>query len=142
MWADVAKAAEPANSTERLEFARAAALIASGQGKDDPPQGDAAKAKLRGQALDWLKAELTVTVDLAGKARIIAAAAPLPGLLEKLAESAPMTDRSRLSWPDILPNEAIIRWQRSPHESPSIYEGKLARNRRTRPWLRNWLNCC
>ena len=44
----------------RYQAARAAALAAAGQGKDEPPLDDATKAKLRGQALDWLKAELTV----------------------------------------------------------------------------------
>jgi hypothetical protein len=88
-WADVAKATVPANSAERVEFAHAAVLIAAGQGKDEPQRDDAVKAKLRGQALDWLKAELTVAADRAGKARIIAAAAPLPGLAERLAESVP-----------------------------------------------------
>ena len=39
--------------------ARAAALAAAGQGQDEPPLDEAAKAKLRRQALDWLKAELT-----------------------------------------------------------------------------------
>jgi tetratricopeptide (TPR) repeat protein len=87
-WADVAKSAEPAGSTERLEFARVAALL-PGQGKNEPPFDAAAKAKLRQQALDWLKAELSGTRHRAGKAQIIATTAPLPGLLEKLAESAP-----------------------------------------------------
>src|SRR5262249_59175234 len=40
------------------QAARAAAVAAARQGKDEPPLDDAAKAKLRGQALDWLKAEL------------------------------------------------------------------------------------
>ena len=44
----------------RYNAACAAALAAAGQGKDEPPLDDAAKAKLRVQALDWLKAELTV----------------------------------------------------------------------------------
>jgi hypothetical protein len=44
----------------RYNAAHAAVLAAAGQGKDEPPPGDAAKAKLRRQALDWLKAELTV----------------------------------------------------------------------------------
>jgi formylglycine-generating enzyme required for sulfatase activity/tetratricopeptide (TPR) repeat protein len=89
LWANVAKTAEPANSAERLELARLAVLLAAGQGKDEPPFDDAARARLRQQALDWLKAELTVTAERAVKAQIIAAAAPLPGLVEKLAESAP-----------------------------------------------------
>jgi hypothetical protein len=88
-WADVAKAVEPANNTERLEFARIAVRIAAAQGKDEPGFDDAAKARLRRQALDWLKVVLTATADRAGKASIIAAAEPLPGLLEQLAESAP-----------------------------------------------------
>jgi formylglycine-generating enzyme required for sulfatase activity len=88
-WAEVAKSAEPANSTERVEFARGVALIVAGQGKDEPLLDDAVKAKLRRQVLDWLKPELAVATDRAVKARIIAAAAPLPSLLEKLVESAP-----------------------------------------------------
>src|SRR5262249_53904826 len=42
----------------RYHAARAAVLAAAGQGQDEPPLDDAAKAKLRRQALDWLKAEL------------------------------------------------------------------------------------
>jgi serine/threonine protein kinase/formylglycine-generating enzyme required for sulfatase activity len=87
-WGEVAKSVEPANSTERLEFARIAVLIASNR-KDEPSFDNVAKAKLRQQALDWLRAELNGTADRAGKAQIVAAAAPLPGLLEKLAEFAP-----------------------------------------------------
>jgi hypothetical protein len=43
----------------RYNAASAAALAAAGRGKDDPPPDDdaKAKAKLRGQALGWLKAE-------------------------------------------------------------------------------------
>jgi formylglycine-generating enzyme required for sulfatase activity/WD40 repeat protein len=93
LWADVAKMAEPANGTERVEFARLAALIAAGQGVDEPPLDEKAKVQLRGQAFDWLKAELPVTADRAGKARIVVAAAPLPDLLEKLAGSAPNDGR-------------------------------------------------
>jgi tetratricopeptide (TPR) repeat protein len=43
----------------RYNAACVAALAAAGQGKDEPPLDDAAKAKLRGEALDWLKDELT-----------------------------------------------------------------------------------
>ena len=38
----------------RYNAACAAALAAAGEGKDDPPPDDASKAKLRGQALQWL----------------------------------------------------------------------------------------
>jgi tetratricopeptide (TPR) repeat protein len=41
----------------RYNAACAAALAAGGTGKDDPPPDDAVKAKLRAQALAWLKAE-------------------------------------------------------------------------------------
>src|SRR5262249_35825095 len=91
--------AEPENSTERLEFARVAVLLGA-KGKDELPFDNAAKAKLRQQALDWLKAELKVTADRAGKAQIIATAAPSQpspsvrggqggGSREKLADAAP-----------------------------------------------------
>jgi tetratricopeptide (TPR) repeat protein len=39
----------------RYKAARAAALAAAGKGEDEPPLDDPAKAKLRRQALDWLK---------------------------------------------------------------------------------------
>jgi Flp pilus assembly protein TadD len=43
----------------RYESARAAALAIAGHGKDEPPPDDVMKAKLRSQALEWLKGELT-----------------------------------------------------------------------------------
>jgi len=62
LWAD-ALAADPKlgddrQAQHRYNAACAAALAASGQGKDDPSPDAAAKAKLRRQALDWLTAEL------------------------------------------------------------------------------------
>ncbi len=48
----------------RYNAACAAGLAAAGQGQEDPPLDDAAKAKLRRQALEWLKAELTVWAKL------------------------------------------------------------------------------
>jgi hypothetical protein len=44
----------------RYHAACAAALAAAGRGKDEPSLDDAARAKLRRQALDWLKTELAV----------------------------------------------------------------------------------
>jgi eukaryotic-like serine/threonine-protein kinase len=44
----------------RYNAACDAALASAGQGKDDPPPDDGAKAKLRTQALVWLKAEWKV----------------------------------------------------------------------------------
>ena len=60
-WAE-ALAADPKlgddrQAGHRYNAACAAALAAAGQGTDDPKPDDAARAKLRGQALDWLKAE-------------------------------------------------------------------------------------
>jgi serine/threonine protein kinase/tetratricopeptide (TPR) repeat protein len=63
LWAD-ALAAEPKlgddrQATHRYNAACAAALAASGQGKDDPRPDDDARVKLRAQALGWLKDELS-----------------------------------------------------------------------------------
>src|SRR5262249_10720078 len=53
----------------RYHAACAAALAAAGQGQDEPPLDDAARAKLRGQALDWLTAELKVWDGLVASGR-------------------------------------------------------------------------
>jgi serine/threonine-protein kinase len=53
-----AKLAEDPKTGNRYDAARAAALAGAGKGQDDPKPDDAARFKLRGQALDWLKAEL------------------------------------------------------------------------------------
>ncbi len=58
-WRADPKLGDDRQAWHRYNAACAAALAAAGQGKDEPPPDDAAKAKLRGQALDWLKAELT-----------------------------------------------------------------------------------
>ncbi len=60
-WAE-ALAAEPKlgddrQAGHRYNAACAAALAGCGQGTGDPKPNDAARARLRGQALDWLKAE-------------------------------------------------------------------------------------
>src|SRR5262249_55998131 len=59
LWA-AALASDPKVSDDRAaqHRARVALLAAAGQGQNEPPPDDATKAKLRGQALDWLKAEL------------------------------------------------------------------------------------
>ena len=56
----------------------AAALAASGQGKDDPPADDAAKGKLRRQASKWLQAELSAWAKVVetGTAEMKAQVAP------------------------------------------------------------------
>ena len=42
----------------RYNAACAAALAGGGQGKDEPPLDEAARARWRKQAVDWLKADL------------------------------------------------------------------------------------
>jgi hypothetical protein len=64
LWAE-ALASEPRLGDDRqlqirYNAACAAALAASGQGKEEPALDEAAKMKLRRQALDGLRAELTV----------------------------------------------------------------------------------
>jgi Flp pilus assembly protein TadD len=54
-------------SESRYSAACAAALAGCGQGQDDPKPDEGARAKLRSQALGWLKTELTALGDsLAG----------------------------------------------------------------------------
>jgi tetratricopeptide (TPR) repeat protein len=52
------KLADDRQARHRYDAACAAALAGCGQGKDDPPPDPAARAGLRAQARDWLKAEL------------------------------------------------------------------------------------
>ena len=58
------KLGDDRQAQHRYNAARAAVLAAAGQSQNEPPPDDAAKAKLRGQALDWLKAELTAWTKL------------------------------------------------------------------------------
>ncbi|MDB5351665.1 MAG: hypothetical protein JWN86_2912 [Planctomycetota bacterium] len=61
LWAEALDAdprlANDRRAGHRYNSACAAVLAAAGQGKDDPPPDDTAKARLRRQALDWLRAE-------------------------------------------------------------------------------------
>ena len=63
LWAEALesdpKLVDNRRAQHRYNAACAAALVAAGQDKNQPPPDDAANAKLRRQALDWLKAELT-----------------------------------------------------------------------------------
>jgi tetratricopeptide (TPR) repeat protein len=54
------KLADDLRAQHRYDAACAAALAGCGQGRDDPPPDDAARARLRGQALDWLRADLAL----------------------------------------------------------------------------------
>jgi serine/threonine-protein kinase len=64
LWAEALerdpKLADDRRAQHRYNAACAAALAASGKDKDDPAPDEAAKAKLRNQARDWLDAELAV----------------------------------------------------------------------------------
>jgi serine/threonine-protein kinase len=67
-WADALKSqlalADDRQAQHRFNAACAAALAAAGQGKDEPKPDETAKARLRGQALVWLKAELALWTKL------------------------------------------------------------------------------
>jgi eukaryotic-like serine/threonine-protein kinase len=52
------KLADDMQLQNRYNAACAAALAGSGQGKDDPPLDEAAKARWRRQAIEWLNADL------------------------------------------------------------------------------------
>ncbi len=52
------KLADDMQAQNRYNAACATALAGSGQGKDDPPLDEPAKARCRKQAIDWLKADL------------------------------------------------------------------------------------
>ncbi len=64
LWAEALstdpKLGDDREASHRYSAACSAALAAAGQGEDDPPPDQPARAKLRAQALEWLKAELTV----------------------------------------------------------------------------------
>ena len=69
LWAE-AIAADPKlgdnrQAGHRYNAACAAALASGGKGKDDPAPDDAARAKLREQAFDWLKDELSAWKQVA-----------------------------------------------------------------------------
>jgi tetratricopeptide (TPR) repeat protein len=68
LWADALSAdpkiADSRRGGHRYNAACSAALAGAGQGKDTPPPDELTKAKLRGQALDWLKAELALWAKL------------------------------------------------------------------------------
>ena len=68
LWAEALesdpKLGDDRQAEHRYNAACAAALAAAGQARDEPPPDDAAKAKLRRQALDWLRAELATWTKL------------------------------------------------------------------------------
>ena len=72
------------------------------------------------------------------KAKIIAAAATLDGMLEKVAEAHRAMGSSRPSWPDIMPRMAIRRWQTPRYEARDCSKRSWRRSLRTPRRRRNW----
>ena len=68
LWAEALecdpKLVDDRQAQHRYNAARAAAMAAAGQGQGEPPLDDAAKARLRRQALEWLTAERTAWARL------------------------------------------------------------------------------
>jgi tetratricopeptide (TPR) repeat protein len=81
----------------RYHAACSAALAAAGQGKGEAPL--AAKAKLRGQALEWLKADLTAWADLLASGAPQARAAVVKALRhwQKNTDLVGLRDREALA---------------------------------------------
>jgi hypothetical protein len=71
LWADALaadpKLADDRQAQHRYNAACAAALAAAGRGQNDPKPDDAARAQLRQQALDWLRAERAAWSDALGE---------------------------------------------------------------------------
>ena len=59
--------ADDFHSGHRYNAACSAALAGSGVAQDSPPPDEAARARLRGQALDWLRADLVAWSNHAGR---------------------------------------------------------------------------
>jgi serine/threonine-protein kinase len=57
------KVADDLRTAHRYNAACAAALAGCGQGRDDPPPDNKTRARLRQQALDWLRADLTLWTE-------------------------------------------------------------------------------
>jgi tetratricopeptide (TPR) repeat protein len=55
--------ADDLRAGHRFAAARCAALAGTGQGRDDPPPDTAARARLRAQALAWLRADLAASAS-------------------------------------------------------------------------------
>jgi hypothetical protein len=114
LWGDALEAnpklGDDRRTQHRYNAACAAALAASGQGKDDPKPDDTAKAKLRAQALDWLKAELEAWDRVAKKA----GAGDKELVVNTLAHWKQDSDLASLRDPkslEALPEAERLEWQ-------------------------------
>ena len=98
----------------RYNTACAASLAAAGQGRDDPPPDDAAKAKLRGQALEWLKSELVTWTKIldVGPAQMTAAIAPVIQHSKADADLTGIRDTDALAnLPDAERKQCVALWE-------------------------------
>jgi len=93
------KLAGDRGAQHRYNAACAAALAGSGQAKDDPPPNEVARAKLRRQALDWLKAELAAWAKIldSGPAEMKAKVAPTLEHWKHDADLAGIRDQNELA---------------------------------------------
>jgi serine/threonine-protein kinase len=139
LWADAFAAdprqAENEKARHRYNAACAAALAGCGLDKDDPAPDDAAKEKLRRQALDWLRA------DLAAYSRLLAGTGPQSpalvrqrlqhwqqdtdfrgvrgdGALAKLPEAE--REGWRTLWADVAATLAQARGKTAPEQGPGV----------------------
>ncbi len=81
--------ADDLDSAHRYDAACGAAMAGCGQGKNEPAPDEAGRAKLRRQALDWLKADLVI------RARSSNPESPRPG--SKLARNSCTGKRTAIS---------------------------------------------
>jgi tetratricopeptide (TPR) repeat protein len=102
LWAEALardpKRGDDRQAQHRYNAARAAALAAAGLGRDEPPPDDAANVKLRGQALAWLKAELTAWRTLYDSGR----PQERPTILQTLSHWQKDTDLAGIREPSAL----------------------------------------
>jgi serine/threonine-protein kinase len=114
LWAEALdadpKLAEDRQTQHPYNAACAAALAASGQGIDDPPPDDAAKPRLRAQALGWLRPELAAWSKLveSGPPQAKAFVAQTLGHWEKDADLAGVRGPDALGK---LPEEECGEWR-------------------------------
>src|SRR5207249_3460740 len=114
LWAEALDAepglADDRQAGHRYNAACAAALAGSGQGIDDPPPDEAARARLRARALGWLQA------DLAAWSRLLDTAPPdqRPAVAQTLAHWQADADLAGVREPgalDALPGPEREGWR-------------------------------
>jgi tetratricopeptide (TPR) repeat protein len=104
------KLGDDREAPHRYDGACAAALAAEGQGQEEPPTDESSKAKLRGQALQWLKDELATW------AKLLESAPPKarPGIVQTLDDWRQDPDFASLRDPKALaklPEAEQKTWQ-------------------------------